>query len=239
MQRDALATCVLALMLTLPRMASAADAAAPQSPQAQPAEEQLDEVIVTGQRSHPRDSQKTFTWLARLVGQFTIDGYVDPQARGNPEDFLKVQGRADCAGFGIGPGVQYALRVRWPERKGPNGEEIPGVALTLDPAVMLFGFDQADLSIRHILVDNKGVAEDGVGNYLNADTVLSRSPCVAIPANCERVVRITASPDLQTVEMRIELEVDHHKAVGYDIVMHRVPGSESVVYGRKPEKENQ
>jgi hypothetical protein len=47
------------------------------------------------------------------------------------------------------------------------------------------------------------------------------------------VVRITAPADLRQVELRIDTELDAKQAVRYTFVLHRVPGSPSIVYGRK------
>lgn len=254
MHRDKLATCLSGLLLTLPCTAAAADAAAPASQQAPRADEELSEVVVEGQRVIQRKPQQSFDWLARLVGEFTIDGYVHPTPGDTSSDLQDVHGHALCVGFGIAPGVQCELRVRWPDATGPDGSEVPGGVSTLDPAVMLFGFnlgthvdvmygaplrpgeapDMDTYTIAHMMIDNKGVAEGGAGYRMGTDTMTSRSPCVAIPVDCERVVVIAVPADLQTVEMRIDLEIKKALAMRYKFVMHRVPDSESVVYGRKP-----
>lgn len=162
------------------RPAAAAETAQPASQQARQTDEELDEVHVQGRRGR-QSPQQAFDWLARLVGQFTIDGYVDPGPDGTSSRAQEPKGEAICVGFGIAPGVQCALRVRWAAATGPDGAEIPGGVSTLDPAVMLFGFnlgvntdllnggdpyvppDPERYTIAHILVDNKGVAEGGAG----------------------------------------------------------------------------
>jgi hypothetical protein len=53
------------------------------------------------------------------------------------------------------------------------------------------------------------------------------------------MVRITASPDLKTVEMLIELTIEQRKAVRQVLRLDRVPGSKSTVYGRQPGKSGQ
>lgn len=90
-----------ALALTLPGTAAATDA----PPSKPPPKEKLDEVLVEGRRNRPRDPQSHLNWMARLVGRFVVEGTVDLRAQGKPEDFVKIQGRAECIGFGIGPGV--------------------------------------------------------------------------------------------------------------------------------------
>jgi hypothetical protein len=200
--------------------------------------DELEEVFVEGQRLVPKprsfkELQKPFDWLARLVGEFDIDGSVDLQAQGRPEDMRNVSGRADCIGFGVGPGVQCDLRVLWPDTKGPDDEDIPGGISTFNPAVMLLGFEPVMPGISYILIDNQGNAETAVGEMATVDTMRSSSKCVAIAGNCQRFMQITAGPDLESIEMKIVLRIESKAAVRFSFVMHRVPGSVSVVYGRK------
>lgn len=256
MHRDGLATGLMALALSTPFAALAADEPSEQWR----LDEELGEILVEAERARPKahswkEYQEPFNWLARMVGTFVIDGNVDLRAQGNEEDLRKVSGRAECVGFGVAPGVQCELKIRWPETSGPDGKAIPGGVSSLTHAVMLFGSELPDPNSRSIqinlpgrtqadqapatpgvawiLVDNRGVADNAVGRMVSADTMQSRSRCLDIPGDCERVVRITAWPDMRLVEFRIELVIDARKAVNFTFVMHRVPGTESVVYGRK------
>lgn len=241
MHRDELASCLIVMALTLPAMTSAADAEPPPSQQTR-LNDELDEVLVEGRRIRQKNPQQSFNWLARLVGEFTIGGYVDPAPGNGLEHRLGVRGQAICVGFGMAPGVQCELRALWSEATGPDGEEIPGGVSRFDPAVLLFGFNLAgeaseeNYTLQHIMVDNTGLAESGVGYRVGNDTMLSRSACAVLP-DCERVMRITVNPDLDTVEMRIELEVRRETTLRYNFVMTRVPDSKAVVYGRKPARE--
>jgi hypothetical protein len=200
-------------------------------------DQELDEVLVRGKRSKPRpgfkEYQQPLDWLARLVGRFVVDGHVDLHATGNPDDILEVSGRVECVGFGMAPGVECEVKIRWPEKPGPDGADVPGRVSTLNPAVMLFGFDPARQGVQQITVDNNGTAESALGLHVTADVVQSRTPCAARPGDCERVVRITALPDLKVVEMLIDLEIDKVKATRFMFTLHRVPGVPSVVFGRK------
>lgn len=207
-----------------------------------PDDEVLDEVLVEGRRVEPRprtfkELQKPFDWLARLVGEFDIDGSVDLRAQSRSGDLRNVSGRADCVGFGVGPGVQCDLRVRWQETKGPDGEDIPGGVSTLNPAVLLLGFEPVLPGVSYILVDNRGNADIAVGEMATVDTMVSRSRCVAIAGDCEQVMQITAGPDLESVEMKIDLRIKGETAVRFSFALHRVPGTVSVVYGRKQGKQ--
>jgi hypothetical protein len=238
MHRDGLAIWLLALVLIAPGAALAAAAA----------DEELDEIVVTARRARYvyQDPQIHFDWLARLVGEFTVEGYVDVNPRGGTRELLTAEGTVTCVGFGAAPGVQCDLHIRWPEKKSPDGSEIPGGTPTLDPAMMLFGFKEngynyriggfetSEYAIKHTLVDNRGIFESGHGVYVGDDTVESKSHCSAVRVDCERMVRITASPDGQTVEMLIEVTIAEQKAVRYVFLMNRVPGSKAQVYGRKP-----
>jgi hypothetical protein len=247
--RRKVALAALALTACGPLMAAGAipqPAAVPhpvekQAPQEQPSE-QLDEVLVEGQRKRDRprswdDYQQPFNFLSHLVGQFVVDGQVDLHAQGNSEDLRKVAGRINCVGFGSAPGVQCELNVRWPETRGPDGVEIPGGVSTLDPAVLLFGFEPSAPGVSYVTVDNRGVMDTAVGRMTSPNTMLARAKCVAVPGDCERIARMTVEPDLNTIRMNIDLAIDQRKSVSFAFVMNRVAGSASVVYGRKQQKE--
>ncbi len=251
---------LLALTLSVAGLAWAADAGKPPPP-AQTQYDELGEVLVEGDKAKPEvpsfdDYQAPWNFMARLVGQFVIDGTVDLHAQGASEDLRKVSGRTECVGFGLAPGVHCELKVRWPESTGPDGKEITGGVSTLNPAVVLYGYESVnpgtvgfrpkgrpapttpeEPGISWVVVDNQGVVEAAVGYMIGPDTMRSRSKCLASLGNCERDVRITAAPNLKTVAMNIDLVIDGEKAVSFAFVMHRVPGTESVVYGRKPTKE--
>jgi hypothetical protein len=190
----------------------------------------LDEVLVEGTRvKAERNGQKILNWMARLVGSFTFEGHVDLRGGGKAADQRQVQGTANCTGFGPAPAVQCEIRVRWPEVSGENGAPIPGGVSQFDPAMILYGFEPNRLGIRYMLVGGKGVANSDLA-LLVGNTLVSRTPCVDFPGNCQRLMRVTAAPDLELVEMRIELAVDERKALEYAFVMRRVPGSASVVH---------
>lgn len=255
MRMDAITIGLLGLSLWLPAAAMAAAAAATPAPDDEVAEE-LDEISVEGLRERQRTPQLSFEWLSRLVGEFTIDGRIQANPNGSPGEARNAMGKALCVGFGAAPGVLCDLQVRWTEVTDRDGGRVPGGISTLDPAVMLFGFnlgshsnpmsgsgrhnanaDPESFTIAHALIDSRGVAESGTGYRAGTDTMTSRAPCIAISGNCERLVRIIAPEDLQTIEMRIDLQIDGEVATRYDLVMHRQEDSKVVVFGRKPEKE--
>ena len=256
MRRAELAACLMGMTLAL---AGAAWAAAPASSASQQSrqQQQLDEVTVEGRRERQRKPQQSFDWLARLVGEFTVEGHVHADPDGSSGESREARGRALCVGFGVAPGVLCDLQVRWADMTGADGQSIPGGVSTLDPAVMLFGFnlgahadpihggrynaaaDPESYTIAHILIDSQGVAEAGSGFRAGTDTMTSRAPCVAIPANCERMVRIIAPDDLATVEMRIDLAIAGEVAMRHDFILNRVVDSKAVVFGREPVREKE
>jgi hypothetical protein len=247
---EAPAIWIVVLALTAAGAAAAAGAALARQEVNPSTEDELEEVVVTGRRASDlhQNPQIYFDWLARLVGDFTVEGYVDVTSHDGSRDVLTVEGTVTCIGFGAAPAVQCDLHVRWPDKTGADGKAIPGEAPTLDPSMMLFGFKEngynyeiggyeiSEYSIKHVLVDNRGVFESAHAVHDGEDTVVSTSHCAAIRADCERMVRITASPDLSTVEIQIELTIEQHKAVRYAFLLSRVPGSKATVYGRKAEK---
>lgn len=215
-----LSVCLLAQCLTLPSA---------ELPQDALVDQELSDILVEG-RVPERNPQKIIDWMARLVGEYTFEGEVDLKARGRPEDLRPVRGSGTCIGFGPAPAVRCQIDVHWtPVRPEDRGKVLGGVS-SLKPATMLFGFEKDRIGIRHMLVDNNGIAEAALG-YVLDDTLISRSPCVNIPGQCERVARITAHNDLKLIDMLIDLVIDYEPAVRFHFVMRRVPGSKAVVVG--------
>jgi hypothetical protein len=206
----------VALLLVMGGLALAATPfSAPSRPAAATPDENLDEITVDGLKVKAvRDPQKVIGWLARLVGEFTYEGEVDVRGKGDPADLLEVEGTADCRRAGRAVAVQCELRVRW-----------PGGVSNLDPAVMLFGFEQERIGIRYMLVDSNGIAAPALG-LLFGDTLVSRTPCVGVAGNCEKAARITAAPDRVAIHMQVETQVDLQNVATFSFVMNRVAGSE-------------
>jgi len=221
--------CAVVLLPGWPVAAAQADAAALARPPPAPAEpiDELDEIVVTGAR-RVRNPQKIVDWLKRLVGQFSYDGYVDLSSEGAPQGRRAVKGAGDCTGFGPGPGVQCVMKAIWPEARGSNGEEIPGGISTLAPAMVLYGLDPDYMGIRYLQLDNRGIAEGGLGE-LDGETLTSKAPCATLPAPCQRITRINAHPDGKLIQMQIDIQREDQRLVRFMFVMHRVgpvPGAE-------------
>jgi hypothetical protein len=216
---------LLGLMLGLPHFAPAAETQLAQK--AEQIDQELSQILVEG-RKPEKNPQKVIDWMARLVGEFAFEGEVDLHAKGRPEDLHPVRGSGECIGFGPAPAVRCEISVRWtPVRVEDRGKVLGGVS-NLNPATMLFGFEKDRTGIRYMLLDSDGIAEGALG-YVVEDTLVSRTPCVNIPGQCERVARITAHSDLQMVDIKIDLVIDYEPAVHYHLVMQRVPGSKAVV----------
>jgi hypothetical protein len=182
--------------------------------------EELDEVVVSGAKPSS-DPAEIIAWMRRLVGQYTYEGHVDLRGQGNSEDQRPVRGQGICVGFGPVPAVQCEIKVVWPEVIGEDGEETLGGVSTLNPAIMLFGFDPDELGVRYMTVDNNGVAEPALGQ-LFGDTLTSKEICASIPGNCQRVSRITAKPDLKVIDMQVDIQRDYNNVLGYRFLMRRV-----------------
>lgn len=182
--------------------------------------EVLDDVVVSGEKP-TRKVAELIPWLRRLLGQYTFDGFVDLGGKGDPDDRRNVRGIGTCIGFGVAPGVQCEIDVRWPETRGPNGEEIPGGVSALAPAMILYGLEPDEIGIRYLQVDNRGLAEGATG-LVTGDTAAFRAPCVDQPADCQRVVRITAKPESTIIDMQIDTELNLQVALRYRFQLTRV-----------------
>jgi hypothetical protein len=181
---------------------------------------ELDEVLVSGAR-RVRNPQVVVDWLKRLVGQFRYEGYVELHSDGAPQGRNSITGASDCVGFGPGPGVQCVMKVSWPEVHGAGGGEIPGGVSSLAPAMILYGLDPDRIGVRYMQLDNKGIAEGGLG-LLNGETMSSTIPCADIPGDCKRTVRIEAQSDGKLIRMQIDIDRDSTRLVRYMFVMRKL-----------------
>lgn len=199
--------------------ASPASREAPQS--AAPADlDELREVIVSGEKPVAKVAD-LIPWIRRLLGQYNFEGYVDLGGKGDPQDRRNARGVGLCVGFGVAPGVQCEINVRWPESRGPDGEEIPGGVSPLAPAMILYGVEPDDVGIRYLQVDNRGLAEGGTADIIG-DTAAFTTPCVDIPQGCQRITRITARPDSKVIEMQVDTLVDDALVLRYRFQLTRV-----------------
>lgn len=215
-----LAVTLLLPAALLPGIAASAAAPAPRTP---PPDEELDEVTVTGSRIQPvRNMRTILEWLVRLVGQYRYEGFVELRpARGVAKDRLPVRGFGDCIRFGIAPGVQCSVAILWPEVKGPDGEEVVGGVSRLNPAMILYGLDPDRRGIHFLQVDQRGVADGGVG-YLMGNVLTTTAPCEDIPGDCRRTTRIDAQPDGKLIQMEVDIEQDGLRVARFHFEMQRI-----------------
>jgi hypothetical protein len=219
--RRAAALGLLAIATTL----TAANAFAGQAPAparaAAPDElQELSEVVVSGEKP-TRKVAELIPWLRRLLGQYTYEGYVDLGGKGEPEDRRTVGGAGTCVGFGVAPGVQCEIVVRWPEVRGENGEEVMGGVSPLNPAMILYGLEPDELGIRYLQVDNRGLAE-GTTGYVIGNTATFRTACVDVPEGCQRITRITTESGSKLIDMQIDTEINYELAMRFRFQMTRV-----------------
>jgi hypothetical protein len=210
----------IALSLLLGAAAAMAAEAPAKGDSAAKRDQELSEVLVQGKRTKPvRNPQVIIDWMRRLVGQFRYVGFVELRdPNGAPRGQQAVSGKGDCVAFGLAPGVQCTIKVSWPEAHGDDGEEILGGVSNLEPAMVLYGLDPDELAVHYLLVDNRGVADGGLG-YLKEDTMTTTDPCVGIPGDCTRTTRITAAPDGKLVQMQIDVVREGNLAVRYLFAM--------------------
>jgi len=234
---------IAVLWALLPAAASAASSSADkqdksQSSPAQAAkpEQELDEIIVNGHRIKAnRDPVQILAWLRRLLGKYRYEGYVE-LGDGSAKIRQPVTGAGDCVAFGAAPGVHCTIQVSWPEVRGPNGEAVPGGVSTLVPAMVQYGLDPDRLGVRYMQVDNRGMAERGNG-YLWGDVLETKSPCVGIAGNCQRITHIEAHPpDGSLIEMQVDIEKDSIRLMRYRFEMHRTAAARAGAESQKPDK---
>jgi hypothetical protein len=235
--RKAFRSCLVALTLVLPGLAQAASPAGaapiavrPPAPATQPpaapaaaSEKPADtmtEVIVTAEKP-TRKASVLIDWIRRLLGQYTFEGKVDLGGKGNPQERWTVTGSGTCVGFGVAPGVQCEINVRWPQIPGPNGQEIVSGVSDLTPAMILYAMEPDDLGIRYLQVNSKGLAEGATG-YIIGDTATFKTPCVNAPPGCERIITITTESDSKVIDMRIDTELNAQLAARFNFRMRRV-----------------
>lgn len=198
-------------------------AASPAQPAAAPATtekfEELSEVIVSGARP-TRKVADVIPWMRRLLGEYTIEGYVDLRGKGDPDDRRNVRGGGVCVGFGVAPGVQCEIDVRWPAADAVEGLIMGGTS-TLSPAMMLYGLEPDEIGVRYLQVDNRGLAEGATGGIIG-DSATFRAPCADVIEACQRVTRIIARPESKLIDMQVDTEIFYELAMRYRLQFTRV-----------------
>lgn len=198
-----------------------APAASPAPGMTQTEDQVLESVLIEGNRPI-RDQKVVLEWMERLADKFRVTGTVTLH-REEGDRTLDMSGQADCVAMRLqfAPAVHCDLLMS----RSDFGEQLPGPedASIRAPSVIMFGYAFEDFGIRHQLVQSGGNAEAGTGFLISPNLMLSRAPCLNTPAPCERILRITARPDLTDVKMEIEFESAGRKVLTQTLLMHRDP----------------
>jgi hypothetical protein len=226
-RKEAACSCVVAFALLLSIAGQAASPATaqpsatpPGSAAARKRDDELSEVVISAEKPTRKPSD-LIAWIRRLLGQYTIDGKVDLGGKGNPNERWTAVGTGTCIGFGVAPGVQCEMNVKWPAIPGPHGPEVLSGVSDLTPAMTLYAMEPDDIGIRYLQVNNKGLAEGATGFIIN-DTAEFKTPCVNAPPGCQRVVRITVASDSKVINMEIDTELNYELAARFNFKLRRV-----------------
>lgn len=220
---------LLWLVLALPSPLLAAELSCTQSPVGTPpplADNRLallDEVVVTPRKLTSR-TRDLGTWLKRLEGQYSYDGYVDLCGNGNAADRQPVTGQADCVSLYNGNdearrSLYCVIDVRWPQVRGTDGAPVMGGESPLSPAVVIYRVAPDLPGIQLLQMDSKGIATHARGQ-LTGDTLTATESC-GYPDLCRKVTRITAAADSQDISMLIDVEIDSRRALRHAFLLHR------------------
>lgn len=222
--------CLIAVSLQLPLLAWAASPSTP--PAATKKDDELAEVKITAEKP-TRTPSELIAWIRRLLGQYTIDGKVDLGGKGNPNERWTAVGTGTCIGFGVAPGVQCEMNVKWPAVPGPHPPEVLSGVSDLTPAMTLYAMEPDDIGIRYLQVNNKGLAEGATGFIIN-DTAEFKTPCVNAPPGCQRIVRIIAESESKVVNMEIITELNYEVAARFNFRLRRVAEPQADLKTSKP-----
>jgi hypothetical protein len=165
------------------------------------------------------DIVRVQAWMPRLVGKFRLEGNVELPGESGDTQRSTIQGQADCHGVrrqssrvAPYPGVECFFDL--------TSGQAQGAAPARHSAALLYSYERAVSSVRHMLVDSDGVAEAGMAQLFD-DTLISTSPCARLAGKCVNRTSITAGPDLQTVRMEMSMEVDGKKVGGRELTLRR------------------
>lgn len=159
-------------------------------------------------------------WMPRLVGTFRIEGIVESPGESAVSGSEAIGGKADCLPIqtqSVAPGRTSAVECFLEMTRAQSS----GDTSTPHSAVILYGYDLAEIGVRFTQVDDDGVAESGTAKLFD-DTLISTSPCARTKEKCIRSVRITAAADFKSVKMTMATEVDGKRTGGHQITLHRV-----------------
>lgn len=165
------------------------------------------------------DIVRVQAWMPRLVGKFRFEGSVELPGESGATERSTIQGQADCHGIRVQssrvalyPGVECFLDL--------TSGQGQGAAPARHSAALLYAYERAISSVRHMLVDSDGVAEAGMAQLFD-DTLISTAPCARLAGKCVNRTSITAGPDLETVRVETTMEVDGKRVGGRELTLRR------------------
>jgi hypothetical protein len=233
---------VLALLLPMSTLAAGLTCAKPADSTLERRLEEPEEVASNA--SETVTSQKAMlAWLRRLVGRYTLDGYIDPCGSGYIREQRAVTGKADCIATSVTPDVHCKFNLSWPAAGKGSGATTPDNVSDIAPAQLLFSIevplviktpfgtlippnyygDGANHSgIVLVQVDNKDVGEYASGVLVN-DTFLSTEPCMDKPGDCHRITRVTIKSEPGEIFMTVEVRTDGQRVTRQVFTLHRKP----------------
>ncbi len=163
------------------------------------------------------DRRRLQEWISKLAGQFSLEGSLESAGDSGSSERLSIRGQADCRGiraanraFALASGVECFMDIIREPQHTPTAQH---------SATLLYAIDRTVPGIRHMQVDDEGVAEGGTAR-LDSDTLFSESPCARIPGKCLRKVRII-EPDRQSLKLEVDIEVDGKRVSRQQLTLHR------------------
>lgn len=210
--------CTGAAVAAAPEPVAGADKPEASTPPA--SADELGEVVVSGERP-VRKVGELIPWIRRLLGEYTLEGYVDVAGKGQPEDRKEASGRGLCVGFGLAPGVQCEWRVAWDPPRPSRRLLMPASVSAMVPAMVLYGVEPDSLGISYLQVDSRGLAEGATGDVIG-DSVTFKTACSDMPDGCERITRIIAPSGSKQIDLQVDTVINGDLEVRYRFQLTRV-----------------
>jgi hypothetical protein len=210
---------VLVAVAVTSLLSSLTQAAELQSARVDMQDEELEEIVVSAAKV-VRSRRAMLSWLQRLVGHYSYEGYVELGGEGAAYGRETAIGAGKCVPLDE-VAVLCETRVQWPEIVAADEANLSAGVSALSPAITLYGYDDSILAIRSLQVDSRGMANGGPGE-LRGNTLTTSTPCVDLPGDCKRVSRVSAQPDGKMIRMEIEIVREAGRVAHYVFQARRV-----------------
>ena len=137
-------------------------------------------------------------------------------------------GRADCIALSSAPTIQCTVNMRWPVAVQQNGAAAPGSAFNIVTAHVIYSVENRFIpeqqmnrwGLMSMQVDTRGNAEWASGALIG-DSFVSKEPCVAMPGDCRKSMRITAERNAREITMLVDTEVGEQRVMRQSLVLNR------------------